>query len=530
MNALSEAVSPFRRALTISVVYAVFGALWIAGGDYALSLNIPAPPLFTTAQTYKGWAFIAVTSLLLFWVTYRQFRLYRDAIKANAEQAAAIRELSQFRESIIDNASIWINVLDTDANIVVWNKAAELISGYPKEDVLNNDLVWEWLYPDEAYRHEMFDTAQAIMADGLNLTDFETRIQTRDGGQRQMSWSARRILGPNRKVMGAVAIAIDVTEQRETEQRARASDRQLKTLMDNLPGMAYRCLFDAEWTIKFASDGCRELTGFAPDELIDNRAVSFIDMIDDADNDENIRIVEEALANAEPYSIEYALTRRDGQRIWVWERGRSVQVDGELMLEGILVDISERKALERELARMATRDPLTGLYNRREVERRLEEEVRRAERYDRPVSLLWIDLDHFKSVNDRHGHAKGDEVLRRVSDLIAESVRSVDIAARYGGEEFLVVLPERAFEDACETAERLRELIERENLPGTGGTVVHLSASIGVAAFPQHADNADELCSEADQAMYAAKRAGRNQVVRADQSAGDRPKKPSRHS
>ncbi|WP_148861103.1 sensor domain-containing diguanylate cyclase [Marinobacter fonticola] len=529
MTGFSDVASPVRRALSISLVYAVVGALWIAGSDYALSLLFPDPQTLTLAQTYKGWAFVGVTSFLLFWVILRQFRRYRDVINANSDQAAAIRELSQFRESVIDNANIWIQVFDPDGNIVVWNKAAELISGYTKDQVLYSDLVWTWLCPDAEDRRHIFTHVQATMADGSDLSDFETFITTRDGARRQMLWNARHFSGPDGSIEGAIAIAVDVTEQREMETRARASTRQLKTLMDNLPGMAYRCLFDDAWTMKFVSDGCREVTGYAPDELTDNRDVSFVDMIDDSANEENVHIVEQAVAEAEPYSIEYPLTRRDGSRIWVWERGRSVQVDGELMLEGILMDISDRKALEQELERLATLDALTGLYNRREAERRLHEEISRSERYGRSVALLWIDLDRFKKVNDRHGHAKGDEVLRRVSQLIADSVRTVDIAARYGGEEFIVLLPERDLEEASATAERLRQLVERQVLTVDGEAVERLSVSIGIALFPQHADTADALCNAADQAMYTAKRSGRNQVCIAGQSAGERRKNPSKH-
>ncbi|BES69175.1 hypothetical protein RE428_01930 [Marinobacter nanhaiticus D15-8W] len=529
MSNTTDVTSPLRRSLLIGLVYASLGALWIAGSDYALSFLFREPESLTSAQTFKGWFFIGVTALLLVWAINRQFRRYRDVIQANSEQAAAIRELSQFRESIIDNANIWINVFDVDGRIIVWNKAAELISGYSKEEVLRRGVAWEWLYPEEDYRQRVFVAARSVVTDGEDLTDYETCITTRDGERRRMCWNARRFFSPGGAVVGAIAIATDVTEQRKLEREARASSRQLKTLMDNLPGMAYRCQFDASWTMKFVSDGCRELTGYAPEELIENRVVSFADMVEDVDNEETVRVVEQAIAQAEPYSIEYALTRRDGRRIWIWERGRGVQVDDDLMLEGILMDISDRKILEEELASMATRDALTGLYNRREAERRLEAEIRRAERYERPVALLWLDLDHFKTVNDRHGHAKGDEVLRRVSGLIADSIRSVDIAARYGGEEFLVVLPERGLAEACDTAERLRQLIESEVVTVGGDSVVRLSASIGVAVFPDHASSADELCHEADQAMYAAKRAGRNQVFRAGQSAGERRKKPSRH-
>lgn len=307
--------------------------------------------------------------------------------------------------------------------------------------------------------------------------------------------------------------------QHEQRRALRFRERQLTVLMNNLPGMAYRCHPDEHWTMSFVSAGCTDLTGYHPDELVNNRSVSFASLIDEASQPEVALAVEKAVDRDGAFSVEYALTRKDGERIWVWERGCSVEDDsGVRFVEGIILDISDRKALEQELEVLATRDSLTGLLNRRESARVLAEEQARASRYRRPLALLWADIDHFKRINDTWGHAAGDQVLCAVSDLLRDSVRSVDTVGRFGGEEFIVILPEMGAEEAREVAERLREQIGRQVVTLPGGEAVSLTISIGVAAFPDHGQTQDELCAAADKAMYRAKKQGRNCAVMAQAS------------
>lgn len=307
-----------------------------------------------------------------------------------------------------------------------------------------------------------------------------------------------------------------LTLQLGQRQALRKRERQLQVLMDNLPGMAYRCRYDPHWTMLFVSRGCARLTGYEPEELIENRVTSYASLIDDEDGERIFGEVKVALANDQSFSLEYALTRKDGRRIWVWERGRGVEEeDGTLVLEGIVLDISDRKALENELEKLATQDPLTGLCNRRELSRILDEELARATRYQRSLAVLWIDLDHFKDINDTHGHAAGDSVLRSVSQLLTGSIRTVDAIGRFGGEEFVIVLPEMDAESARDTADRLRRRIADTPQPLGDGQTVTLTVSVGISAYPEHGQAADQLCAAADKAMYLAKERGRNCVVMA---------------
>jgi diguanylate cyclase (GGDEF)-like protein len=171
---------------------------------------------------------------------------------------------------------------------------------------------------------------------------------------------------------------------------------------------------------------------------------------------------------------------------------------------------------QRKLEEQSVTDALTGLKNRRFFDERLHEEFRRAQRYGDTLSLIMIDLDHFKDVNDRHGHQAGDAVLRDAGALIRASIRDPDICARYGGEEFAVILPKTHMAGALAVAERIwKELGAKEYVVGTNGApkAINVTASIGIAFYPSKDISSGELLVRfADQALYNAKRGGRNSI------------------
>jgi diguanylate cyclase (GGDEF)-like protein len=154
-------------------------------------------------------------------------------------------------------------------------------------------------------------------------------------------------------------------------------------------------------------------------------------------------------------------------------------------------------------------DHLTGLANRRRFERQLEREVGRVQRFERPFTLLMIDIDSFKNLNDSFGHDAGDEAIRRISKVLREGTRGIDLAARIGGEEFAVLLVETNKEGGSEVAERLRTAIKSLEIPKAG----HVTASFGVAECPGDAQTSTDILKAADIALYQAKRNGRDRVV-----------------
>lgn len=175
-------------------------------------------------------------------------------------------------------------------------------------------------------------------------------------------------------------------------------------------------------------------------------------------------------------------------------------------------EIRERRELQAQLQRQVQTDYLTGLATRRHFMQQAQAEVVRAQRYGTALSLCMLDLDHFKAINDRHGHQTGDRVLQRFSELCRQSLREIDIAARLGGEEFAILLPETGLEQALQVAERLRENLARSTLLSEAGVPLSCTTSIGVVVLNGQDDSLDSMLGRADQALYAAKTAGRNRV------------------
>ena len=165
------------------------------------------------------------------------------------------------------------------------------------------------------------------------------------------------------------------------------------------------------------------------------------------------------------------------------------------------------------LAQLAVTDGLTGLYNHRHLHERLTLEVERSQRSGLPLSLLMLDVDHFKQFNDTHGHPAGDEVLRQLARVLNDTRRANDVVARYGGEEFAVILVDTAKFTAAKVAERVRERIAAHDFSEAAPKAGRISVSVGVATFPDDGADAEGLVRAADVALYAAKRAGRNRVV-----------------
>ncbi len=193
----------------------------------------------------------------------------------------------------------------------------------------------------------------------------------------------------------------------------------------------------------------------------------------------------------------------DPARVWA---------DNELLLLHTVADqltvAVNQASLFAQMEQQALTDGLTGCFNRRSFDLQLERDLHLATRMRQPVSLIMIDLDHFKRINDRAGHETGDVALRMLADALRAELRAVDTAVRFGGDEFAVILPQANIEGALLVAERLRAGIEQIEVPGYG----RMTASIGLASFPIHASSRNSLVVAADRALYNSKNFGRNRV------------------
>jgi len=231
---------------------------------------------------------------------------------------------------------------------------------------------------------------------------------------------------------------------------------------------------------------------------------------------------------------ERVLITDTGARCPVINNVTTVKLRGKEYLLESFIDITERKrvedmlkaslaekeALVQRLNELANHDGLTGLYNHRMFYVLLQEELARAQRFNHPVSLLLLDIDHFKRVNDTYGHLAGDAVLKELGELMGDEARAIDHVCRYGGEEITIILPETDLDGATNTAERLRAVVEAQPFEANGIAPLRITVSIGVASFPVHADSAQALVAAADTALYAVKQGGRNLVIRYEPAPG----------
>jgi diguanylate cyclase (GGDEF)-like protein/PAS domain S-box-containing protein len=202
-----------------------------------------------------------------------------------------------------------------------------------------------------------------------------------------------------------------------------------------------------------------------------------------------------------------------GRVFWARISAQTLHFAGELCMLGGIVDVSDAHALEERLRALAITDPLTGAYNRRHFADLAEAELRRAARYGHPTSLVMLDIDHFKAVNDDLGHAAGDAVLRGVARIVADTVRGSDVVARIGGEEFALLFPETTLRAARATAERIRRAVRSQSFASEGLPADRaITLSLGLTQ-QRSGETLGEVMQRADEALYTAKAAGRDRVV-----------------
>ena len=414
--------------------------------------------------------------------------------------------------------------------------------GQYQEDLLGIELELDRPGP-----HLNGPIARAILGDGMHsinndfLNDHGSRGWRAIAGGANLRSGGAFVLRKGGKVIGALAVyspeagifdkdliklldemattlsfGLEASERDAQRSAAETAllekERALSTLLGNIPGMAYRCRNDDVWTLEYASEGCIELTGYFPADLIDSRKLPFVHLVYPGDRDRVKNERREKLQRSDHLMIEYQIVCADASVKWVSEKAQPVRDEaGKIIaLEGILDDITERKRSEERLSFLAQYDVLTGLPNRALFYDRLRQAIGRARRENEMIGLMFLDLDRFKQINDTLGHAAGDRVLKVVAERLKRFLREVDTIARLGGDEFTVVIEGvTAPEQLGAIAEKIRSaMAEPVDLDGRE---MSISSSIGITLYPRDAQDIEQLVKNADIAMYHAKRRGGRQ-------------------
>jgi diguanylate cyclase (GGDEF)-like protein/PAS domain S-box-containing protein len=318
-----------------------------------------------------------------------------------------------------------------------------------------------------------------------------------DGTRRWIEVNVLPHLDAAGEPLGAFVVVTDITGHRRATQALRESEERLAKFMQaSAEGIA----FHRDGIVTDANPPLCELLGYSLDELRGRRAIDFI-------APELRAQVQAILDGGQELAYESAVVRKDGLRIPVEFIGRVLAFGDEKLRMSVVRDLRDRHAAQARIHHLAHHDALTGLPNRMSFMERLGQRVERARAAGQSLALLFVDLDHFKRVNDSLGHLIGDKLLQTVAARISASLRSNDIVARFGGDEFIVLLEEASPDDVAEVAHKLLRAIE---VPvDAEGRDLSVTPSVGIAMFPRDGGTPTELIKNADTAMYIAKSRGR---------------------
>jgi diguanylate cyclase (GGDEF)-like protein/PAS domain S-box-containing protein len=299
-----------------------------------------------------------------------------------------------------------------------------------------------------------------------------------------------------------------------TTRQVEEAGSRLKVLVEHVPAAVYIDIADPDVSdggrLAYMSPQITGILGYRPDELVNDPEL-WPSRIHPDDRAAAIAAYEEHWRTGQPLRAEYRMLARDGAEVWVRDEAYAMPDDtqsGRQMSQGLLIDTTDRKRLESKLIHDALHDPLTGLANRVLLRDHLERAVARQGRSPGYVALLFVDLDDFKQVNDSYGHAAGDQILVQVAERLVGAVRSEDVVGRQSGDEFAVVLGHVGGDDeAIGAAERILRELRRPIQLGAWSIVV--GGSIGIALASGRDAVAEDLLTQADAAMYAAKASGK---------------------
>lgn len=417
-------------------------------------------------------------------------------------------------DEILNSSGVATFILDNEFKVAWVNKAVEEYFGIRRQEVIGHE---KQQLIESRFKH-FFEQPERF--EGKLLNDYATNKHVNQfechvlgDGEREdrwlLHWSKPIESGPYRG--GRMEHYTDITAQKTIEHRLRETEEQFRLMAEQSEAVIW--LSNSDFTsLLFMNSQYEAVFGGDPDRVLDD-PLNVLDQIHPDDHDDVERAIER-LVEGGKVELEYRVKPSASDDCWVHAWGTPIKDDADRVkyLMGTVRDVTDQKAREHQLQTIARTDELTGLLNRKAIFERLKEETAKAIRYDSPLSFAILDLDHFKQINDRHGHLTGDEVLRDVARLLERSIRDVDIPGRYGGEEFAVIFPETDREEAVKVTERIRRDLESRTF-SAGEAGVDMRWSGGVTAWKEGDETIEDLVGRADEALYTAKNQGRNRIV-----------------
>ncbi|XTI73083.1 sensor domain-containing diguanylate cyclase [Acidithiobacillus sp. AC3] len=404
--------------------------------------------------------------------------------------------------AIFDALPTAVLIFASDLILYANTVALQIFQADSKDQVLG-ESVHKFIYPLDQERV----IARIRRAEKSNLINppTEFRVYTCLHQVRVIALTSRTLMIDSH--IGLVATFLDMTERCAMEKRLRDSDAQFQHLMNTMQDVFYRT--DADGITRYVSASVRNVLGYSPDEIIGLPAAVFY-----PDQDNRKELVEVIKKQGYVRDFPGQMRCQDGRII-------DISISSTILLdemgqyagvEGIWRDITERRTLERKLEQLASRDELTGIANRRFSLEEMGKRLSRYKRHQRDMSVCILDLDHFKRINDQHGHLVGDQVLLEFSVVVQSELRSTDHFGRLGGEEFLLICEDSSIENTSSLARRILQKVCDHPVAISSQTSIQVTVSIGATAVESSDSSISSILSRADNALYQAKSEGRNRI------------------
>ncbi len=468
----------------VSIAYAVIACVWILFSDRVLATLALPPQQWLAASQYKGWAFVVVTAALLYWVLRRWQARFGRAVGELAESEQKYRTLFDSSPE-----PLWMFDWETLRFLAV-NRVAIERYGYSREEFLAMTI--KGIRGPE----ELPELEPALRADPLKLQRLHHR--TKDGRRLTVEVSSTPLRFAGRPAR--LVFAHDISRRVRDEQYMRLTALAFARTHEAI------AITDAAGNILTSNPAFTQLTGYTADEMEGKIPLPLL--IDR--NDATFSGLQQALTTGSQWDGEVFTRRKDGERSLV-----SVSVhpahgeDGQLThFVAVGRDISAERAAEARIEHLAYFDSLTGLPNRNHLEAQARAVIGRHQESGEQFALLFLDIDHFKTINDSLGHLAGDSLLRTLAQRIQGEVRATDTTARWGGDEFVVLVNEVTPELATDTVQRILRAVEKP--VRVHGRLMTSGASAGVALYPRDGVDFAELLQAAGTAMHRAKELGRS--------------------
>ncbi len=446
-------------------------------------------------------------------------------------QAINIDRQKRAEEALAESESRWNFALesagqgvwdhDLNAKTAFFSRMWRIMRGIDPQEAVD-PAAESWLarvHPDDRERIRALAKQQDCGV--LPYNEFEYRERHRDG---RWIWILSRgkpvAWNPDGSPARVIGTDTDITQIKRVESQLALEKERLKVTLESIADGVIST--DAAARVVFMNRVAEEMTGWPSADAAGRRVEEIFPIVDEATDELAVNPVAECLSHGRLHYLDGAtvLVGRFGDRRDVRASAAPVRTPQSTVIGAVLVfqDVTDSRALQRQLAHTAMHDSLTGLPNRASFQRALDDAIHLARREVREHALCFIDLDHFKTINDNAGHGVGDVVLRDIGDAIRTSCRTGDFAARIGGDEFAVLLPDCSVASATRVAQKVIDAIAalRFSWQNGGENGIGIGASIGITAITSRAPDGAELMRQADAACYVAKARGRNGVATYD--------------